>query len=399
MNRVLRTVAVGFAVSILLGCVSTGPKQSSDEQAAARRQEAEQYYSFGADYYHKRNYDAAMENARQSLATDSSYYEPYILIGNIWRKRRDPIQAEEAYRKAMAIDPGRAKGYEALGDLFLELSVIDETKVDSALAVYRLGLARDSTLVDLYNGIAEIYVMKEEIGKADSVYQVALTLFPADLSVQRLWGEFLFKQKRFGEAVEALQPLVERFAEDPNINKLREKLALALAEEKRYSDALVQLCKIVEADPDDVNALLVQGVILAKQRKFKDAVAVLEQALEQDATLAMAHVYIADVRIDQGSYSSAKTHLKQALEIDPGLTVAWVYQGDIARRRGAAQIGGKALSSVKTGNLEAAKSFYTAAKSLYQQGLGSVSFGSYCRSQINHLNQNLELIKKELFIR
>ena len=136
-----------------------------------------------------------------------------------------------------------------------------------------------------------------------------------------------------------------------------------------------------------------------KQRKYKDAVVVLEQALEQDATLAMAHVYIADVRIDQGSYSNAQTHLKTALEIDPGLTVAWVYQGDIARRRGAAQVGGKALATVKTGKLEAAQSFYKAAKSLYQQGLGSVSFGSYCRSQISYLDQNLALIKKELFIR
>ena len=399
MNRVLRTVAVGFAVSILLGCVSTGPKQSNDELAAARRQEAEQYYSFGASYYGQRNYDAAMENFQKALEVDSSYFEPYIAIGNVWRKRRDPIQAEEAYRRAMSIDPGRAKGYEALGDLFLELSAIDETKVDSALAVYRLGLVRDSTLVDLYNGIAEIYVMKEEVDKADSVYQVALTLFPGDLSVQRLWGEFLYKQKRFGEAIEALEPLVERFAEDANINKLREKLALALAEEKRYEEALVQLCKIVEADPDDVNALLVQGVILVKQRKYKDAVVVLEQALEQDATLAMAHVYIADVRIDQGNYSNAQTHLKKALEIDPSLTVAWVYQGDIARRRGAAQVGGKALATVKTGKLEAAQSFYKAAKSLYQQGLGSVSFGSYCRSQISYLDQNLALIKKELFIR
>ena len=399
MKRVVLTLAMLASVAVILGCATSGPKKTNEELAAEIRAEAEKHYSIGASYYAQRNYDAAMENFQKAIQTDSTYYEPYIAVGNIWRKRRDPVQAEEAYRLAMSLDPRRAKSYEALGDLFLEMVVVDSGLVDSALAVYKLGLERDSTLVDLYNGVAEIYVMTEQVDKADSVYKVALGLFPDDLSVQRLWGEFLYKQRRFSDAVAALRPLVERFSEDPNINKLREKLALALAEEKEYTEALAQLDKIVEIDPDNVDALLVKGVILSKQRKFNDAVVELEKALAQDSTLAMAHIYIADVRIAQGSYSSARTNLQKALALDPGLTVARVYQGDILRKQGAAQVGGKPLSSVSTPKLQAAKSFYESAKSMYQMGLGDASYASYCRGQIQYLSQNIQLIEKELFIR
>lgn len=399
MKRSLWIVAAAFCAVGLLACATTGPKVDEEALAAERRIEAEKHYSIGAGYYGQRNYDAAMENFQRAAETDSTYYEPWIAIGNVWRKRRDPVQAKDAYSHAMGLDPMKAKAYEAIGDLYLEMSAIDAALVDSALAVYRQGLKRDSTLVDLYNGIAEIYVMQEQTDKADSVYQVALRMFPDDLSVQRLWGEFLYKQRRFGDAAAALKPLVERFAGDPNVNKLREKLAMAYAEEKRYKEALEQLDIIVASDPTNVDALLVKGVILTKQRKYSDATAELEKALVQEPNLPMAHIYLADIQIEQGRYSGARGHLNKALELDPGLTVAYVYQGDILRKQGSEQIGGKPLSSVDSTRLEAAKGLYQGAKGMYQQGLADPSYASYCRSQIAYLNQNIDLIEKELFIR
>ncbi|MBN2538266.1 tetratricopeptide repeat protein [candidate division WOR-3 bacterium] len=399
MKRGLWIFAAAFCAFGLLACATTGPKVDEAQLAAERRQAAEQHYSIGAGYYAQRNFDAAMENFLRAVETDSTYYDPWIAIGNVWRKRRDPVQAKDAYNKAMALDPRQAKAYEAVGDLYLEMSVVDPALVDSALAVYRQGLSRDSTLVDLYNGIAEIHVMKEETAKADSVYQVALRLFPDDLSVQRLFGEFLFKQRRYGDAVEALKPLVERFANDPGVGKLREKLALAHAEVKQYKEALEQLDIIVAADPTNVDARLIKGVILTKQRKYGDAVAELEGALEQDPNLPMAHIYLADIQIEQGRYSSARGHLTDALALDPDLTVAYVYQGDILRKQGSEQIAGKPLASVSTEKLQAAKGLYEGAKGLYQQGLGDPGYASYCRSQIAYLNSNIDLIQKELFIR
>ncbi|HDQ99246.1 MAG TPA: tetratricopeptide repeat protein [candidate division WOR-3 bacterium] len=398
MARLLTLTIIALAVG-LTGCMATAPVQDDAEAAARRRQEAQQYYSIGADHFGRRSYDDALANWEKALEVDPTYYDTYIGLGTLWRRRRDPVQAKNYYLKAVALEPTNAKGYEAMGDLYLEMAPTDPTLIDSALAIYRQGLERDPQMVPLYNGIAEAFIMKEQPAQADSVYGIALGLFPDDLGVQRLWGEFLYDQRRYAETVTALRPVVERFASDPNINKLREKLALAMAEEKMYTEAIAQLNLIIEADPTNVDAMLVQGVIQSRQKKYREAMATFQAVLAQDADRAMARVYMADIEIERRNYGAARNHLQAALARNPNLTVAHVYLGDVARRQGTEQIGGRALANVRTDNLRSAKSFYEAARRSYQQGLNDRSYASYCRGQISFLNQSIELIDGELFIR
>lgn len=398
MKRLL-VAAIAAAAIMLTGCVATAPVRDPEELAAERRQEAQQYYSIGFDHFNRRSYDEALANWEKALEIDPGYYDTYIALGTLWRRRRDPVQAKDYYLRAVELDGRNAKGYEAMGDLYLEMSPTDSALIDSALAIYRRGLEHDAANVPLYNGIAEAFIMKGASAQADSVYSVALKLFPDDFSVQRLWGEFLFNQRRFSEAVEALKPVVERFATDPNIGKLREKLALAMAEVRMYNDAIAQLNLIIESDPANLDALLVQGVIQSRQKKYREALATFQAVLDQDPERAMARIYMADIEIERSNYNAARNHLRAALSLNPGLTVAHVYLGDVARRQGTEQIGGRPLANVRTENLRSAKSFYEEARQNYRQGLDNRSYSSYSRGQISFLNQSIEVIDKELFIR
>lgn len=398
MTRTLILTFAALAV-VLTGCMATAPVQDDAEAAARRRQEAQQYYSIGADHFARRSYDDARSNWEKAIEVDPSYYDTYIGMGTLWRRLRNPVEAKSYYAKAIALEPTNAKGYEAMGDFYLEMAPSDPTLIDSALAIYRQGLERDPQMVPLYNGIAEAFIMKEQPAQADSVYNVAQAMFPDDFSVQRLWGEFLYNQRRYGAAVSALKPVVERFAGDPNINKLREKLALAMAEEKMYNEAVAQLNLIIESDPANVDAMLVQGVIQSRQKKFREAMATFQAVLAQEPDRAMARVYMADIEIERRNFAAARNHLQAALSINPNLTVAHVYLGDVARRQGSEQIGGRPLANVRTENLRSAKSFYETAKRSYQQALGDRSYAGYSRSQISFLDQSIELIDAELFIR
>jgi len=386
-------------VVLVAGCVSSGTvKPTSEEEMKLKRQEAEKNYSIGASYYAQRSYDAAMENFQRAIETDPTYYDPYIGVGNIWRFRRDPIQAQEYYRKAMKLDPKKAKAYEGLGDLFLEMSGMDSTYVDSALAVYKSGLEQDSSLVDLYNGVAEIYVRMGKTAQADSVYKEALRRFPDEISVQRLWAEFLYKQQRYQEAADVLRPLIERFQADPNVNKLREKLAAALTELGKYEEAITVLAKVLETDSSNVQAVLTQGVILTRQGKYKQAIQKFDWVIGRDSTNALAYVYKADAQIKQQSFSSAESNIRLALKYDPTMVSAYSYLGDIRRIQGD-QNRGKIITATPTKRLEQAKTDYENARSFYQQALGDPSFGSYCRQQIDYLNKTIDAVEKELFIR
>ncbi|MEO0081449.1 MAG: tetratricopeptide repeat protein [candidate division WOR-3 bacterium] len=399
MKRIVRPLLVLSIVVLVWGCASsTTVKPTSEEEIRARRLQAEQSYSIGASYYAQRNYDAAMENFQRALEIDSTYYDPCIAIGNIWRFRRDPIQAKEFYRRAMRLDPRKAKAYEGLGDLFLEMSGMDSTYVDSALAAYRKGLEMDSSLVDLYNGVAQIYVKTERMAQADSVYKEALRRFPDDLSVMRLWGEFLYKMRRYAEAVEALKPLVARFKSDPSVTSLRVKLATALAEIGRYSEAVLELDEVLKIDPSDKQALLAQGVILARQGKFSQALAKFDQVIAMDSSMTTAYVAKADVLVKQGRLSPAEAELRRALRIDPDMASAYASLGDINRQQGDASRG-KNITATPVAKLREAKSYYEAARQYYQKAAADPAYASFSRTQIAYVNRNIELIDKELFVR
>ncbi|MEO0005108.1 MAG: tetratricopeptide repeat protein, partial [candidate division WOR-3 bacterium] len=327
---------------------------------------------------------------RKALDYDSSYYDPYIAIGNIYRKQRDAIEAERYYRKAISLEPKKSKAYEALGDLYLEMG-----RDDDALNVYQQGLDQDSTLADLYNGIAGIYVRKGMMAKADSIYQIALRRFPDDLTVQRLWGEFLYKVGRYREAVDVLKPLIARFSQVP---ALRAKLADALIELKEYKAALAQLDTVFMVDPNNFQAKLRQGVILARQGQYRSAIARFDEVIARDSTFALAYLYKGEALSEQGNYSQSDANLRKALALDPTLLQAYVDLGD-NRRKQADGARGSNITQTPTGKLKTAKTLYEEAKSYYQRALSDPALASYVRAQLEYVDKNISAIEKELFVR
>ena len=144
--------ALAAVFAALVGCASSQTvKPVTEEELKAKRDSAQQHYSIGASYFSQNNFESALENFKRALSFDSTYYEVYVAIGTAYRKMLDPINAEDYFRKAIKLDPKKAKAYEGLGDLFLAMH-----KDTAALAVYQEGLANDSSLVDLYNGTAEV---------------------------------------------------------------------------------------------------------------------------------------------------------------------------------------------------------------------------------------------------
>ena len=166
-----------------------------------------------------------------------------------------------------------------------------------------------------------------------------------------------------------------------------------------YNEAVAQLNLIIESDPANLDALLVQGVIQSRQKKYQDALATFQAVLAQDPDRAMARVYMADIEIERRNYSAARNHLRAALAVNANLTVAHIYLGDVARRQGTELIGGRVLSGVRTDDLRTARNYYDEARQSYRRGLDNRSYSSYARGQLSFLDQSIEMIDRELFIR
>jgi len=390
MNRVLCAM-VALAVLVVPAC--GGPKtvkKVSDEELKARRERAQQSYSIAMGYYQQGDLEAALKNFNEALVQDSMYYEAYVAMGTVYRKQRDAASAELYYRKGMKVDPKKAKAYEGLGDLFLAMN-----SLDSALAVYLQGLSQDSSLVDLYNGAAEVYVKKNEMAKADSLYQLAMRRFPDDQNVQRLWADFLFKQKRCQEAVNALLPVIAKF---PKVTELRQRAVDCYIELKQYDNSVAQLDTVLQLEPDNNQALLRKGAVLMLQSKTKRAVEVFETLIQRDSTKAEYYAYLGEALIQSGNTGTAEARLRKALALQPGMAQAYADLGDI-RRKAADAKRGTNLAATSTTNLKAAKSLYEEAKGYYVKAQADPSYAEYAKGQVEYIDKSLSLVEKELFVR
>ncbi len=388
-----RIVSFGWAAAVLaaLSCApSQSVKPTSEEELKAHREQAQASYSIGQQYFAQGDLEAALKNFKEALVHDSTFYEAYVAVGATYRRQREAGEAEVWFRKALKVDPKRPKAYEGLGDLYFSMG-----QVDSALAVYLSGLKQDSTLVDLYNGAAEVYVRKNEWANAEAMFKAAMRLFPDDQNVQRLWADFLYKQKRFREAADALGPVIARF---PTVVMLRQRLVDVLLELKDYAAAAAQLDTVLLSDPDNRDALLRKGAVLMLQQKTKQALVVFEDLVRRDSTKAEYHLYWGEALLQQGNTSAAEIRLRRALALNPDLVQAWMDLGDI-RRQAADKQRGTNLAATPVSRLKAAKALYQEAKSYYARGAQDPAYSSYARAQNDYIDKTVEAIDKELFVR
>jgi tetratricopeptide (TPR) repeat protein len=389
-SRIVTLCALAAVLAVMACAPSQAVKPATEDELKAKREQAQASYSIGQQYFAQGDFESALKNFNEAVAIDSVFYEAYIAIGAVYRKQRDAANAEDWFRRALKVDPRRPKAYEGLGDLFLSMG-----QQDSALAVYLAGLKQDSTLVDLYNGAAEVYVRKNDWANAEATFKTAMRLFPDDQNVQRLWADFLYKQKRFKEAADALFPVIARF---PKVATLRQRLVDVLIELKRYTDAGAQLDTIIQNDPNDKDALLRKGAVLMLQDKPKQAAVLFEDLIRRDSTKAQYHAYRAEALVQMGNSGAAETELRKAIALDPGLIQAWMGLGDI-KRKSADQQRGTNLTKTPVSKLKAAKSLYAEARGHYGKGSQDPSYSSYASAQLDYIDKSVEAIDKELFVR
>ncbi|UCG41770.1 MAG: tetratricopeptide repeat protein [candidate division WOR-3 bacterium] len=394
----LRTAAlVGLTVilSLVLVCAPSRTVRSSEEEALARREEAREHYMIGSGYYKARTYESALENFLRALETDPSYFDPYIGAGSVHRVRRNVVEAKGMFRSAIELEPGNPKGYEALGDLFLELARADPTYLDSALSVYDEGLKHDPSMIELHKGKAEVHLRRGESAKAESVYTQALAIDPENTGLLGLWAEFLYDQKRYEEAVEVLGPLVGQLPEESDLSM---DLAASLAELRRYDEAVAALDVVIERDSVNIQAILTKGVVRSRQGKHKSAVEEFDRVLVLEPDNAAAYYYTGEALVALGRLPEAEQAFRKALEHEPHMPGAHAGLGDVDRKRADVKRG-KLVSSTSTKDLLAAEGFYKKARSRYVQAGQDEAYRDYANGWIRYVDKSLKIVGDELFIR
>jgi type IV pilus assembly protein PilF len=96
--------------TLLAGCAAQNPQQGADlaapttEETDARRR-ARIRLELASNYFEQGKTDIALDELKQVLAADPTYSDAYNLRGLIYMRLGDPRQAEDSFRRAVALNP------------------------------------------------------------------------------------------------------------------------------------------------------------------------------------------------------------------------------------------------------------------------------------------------------
>jgi predicted O-linked N-acetylglucosamine transferase (SPINDLY family) len=252
---------------------------------------------------------------RQAIALEPQIAAGYNNLGNALRDQKRAQEAHDAYRTAIDLAQGFADGWSNLGTALQDLGRLDE-----AMAAYDTALILQPDLVDALNNRGSALHVLKRFAEAEAVYREVLGRRPEYGQVYVNLGESLLAQDRLDEALAAFRKAVDL---TPDYAKGWHKLGAMLGRIGDVDAALVAYEQALRLDPEDVGLLNDLGFLLQSRGEPGRALTIYELALD----LAPENVDVLNNRgnalRDMGWMERAEEAFLQALEIAPEAAQIW----------------------------------------------------------------------------
>lgn len=228
--------------------------------------------------------------------------------GNTWLARGDVAQAARCYQRACELAPSDALAWLNLGYASLELG-----DLDAAGRALDRSLALDRTVADTHFFQAQLKRRQHRPLDALPSLRQALTLNIAFAEAAELLVVTLLDARRPQEALAE----VERLIGHKSTLGLQLLHVRALVAAKRGPDALALAQSLVDAAPQNLDAVYARAQALFELRRYEDALDACAAVLRvrSDHLEAMVNSGAACVRL--GHWDDARAFYDRALEIRP----------------------------------------------------------------------------------
>ena len=171
-------------------------------------------------YLQFQQHDAALQLADAWQNDFPEDARPHFLEGVIQKSLFNHKQAEEAYRKALEIDP---EYYQAALDIADVLLTLKDT--ERAIQYLKMAENHPEFRVDSYTAQAHCLRMLGRDEQAEAILRIVTKEYPDHLSAALELGRILVETNRPQKGIDILEPIIER---DPRNTDARHMLAMGL---------------------------------------------------------------------------------------------------------------------------------------------------------------------------
>lgn len=302
---------------------------------------------------------AAMEAALPQSPAPAAPAGQLIILAEQKRRQGFLGDADELYRRALAMEPGNAEILHMLG-----IVAHQSGKLAEAIDFVRRAIAIAPNLAIYQANLAEMYRLAGRSDEAVATGRRAVELDPTYPGALSNLGIALFEQGKFDEAlvcIDGALALQENFAQahsnrgntlqrlrrfaeaepayrraieiEPQFADAWNNLGTCLRELKRFVEAEAAYRKAQALKPHDPDVLDNIGLVLKDLDRPDEAIETLRQALTIDPRSDKVHVHYGTLLIDQKKIDAAAEAAERARLLNPNSYDAFNLLGRIAFER------------------------------------------------------------------
>jgi tetratricopeptide (TPR) repeat protein len=191
-------------------------------------------------------------------------------------------EAEALFRRTIKINPTYSPAYYNLGNLLQQ-----QGKINEAISNYRQATEQQMpNPSDLHINWANALAKNREYEEAEAHLRRAIKIKPTYAPAYYNLGNLLQQQGKLNEAISNYRQALE--LRMPNPYDVHLNLAIALAQNREYEQALKHLNAALRINPDSPQVYYNWGRILQKQGKLDEAIEKWKKALELNPNLTPA---------------------------------------------------------------------------------------------------------------
>lgn len=334
-----------------------------------------EYASMLGKYYFTNGNDlTAIKWLSEAVNRDPLADEDLYLMARIYIKNGKYSDGKLMLSKALTLDPVNLK-YQVL----YAQTLYDQDGADTAIGYLRDVLKTNLDSPQILGEIAKYYyksgqikefnIYKDKIEsqetkdesfyrfmiyaselnqQADKVLLYAKELIkinPGELSTHIKIGEYLAKQGRYDQSIEAFQLVKDRLDSYPKINYMIAKSYLEMGK----LDKALEFGELeIKKNPKIPEGYFITGEVLAKKEQWPLAVKNLEKAVTIDFSYVEALIALGKLKRRQNSYEQARELLLRALKQEPNNPIIHRELGHVYRAVGQGVLAAESFNTYLT---------------------------------------------------
>ncbi|HSF17523.1 MAG TPA: sulfatase-like hydrolase/transferase [Vicinamibacteria bacterium] len=266
------------------------------------------YLMLGNIHLQRKEYLEAEEVFRRALAREDESVEASYGLARAHQGSGRLVEAETGFRRVLELDPDRVQAVFLLAEVNLALGRAEEAE---RLVRERLSRGPDSSLRLV---LADALLRQKKRDAAWAVLREAQRDDEQNATVHLNIGNMLLEENRLDEALAAYRRASEL---DPKSAEIVNGLGNAFARRGEDALALGAFQKAAELDPGYSPARNNLGIALARSGRLDEAERAFGSAIESDPDYAEAYNNLGFLHLQQGAINKSIPLLRRALALKP----------------------------------------------------------------------------------